>query len=69
MPTISLSLLDGTLFEYDVDEIDIPEEEMISINFKYLKEWALSKQVSDNQNDLSKKLDDNLCKELESFFQ
>lgn len=69
MPTISLSLLDGTLFEYDVDEIDIPEEEMISINFKYLKEWASSKQVSDNQNDLSKKLDDNLCKELESFFQ
>lgn len=69
MPTISLSLLDGTLFEYDVDEIDIPEEEMISINFKYLKEWAFSKQVSDNQNDLSKKLDDNLCKELESFFQ
>ncbi len=69
MPTISLSLLDGTLFEYDVDEIDAPEEEMISINFKYLKEWASSKQVSDNQNDLSKKLDDNLCKELESFFQ
>lgn len=69
MPTISLSLLDGTLFEYDVDEIDVPEEEMISINFKYLKEWASSKQVSDNQNDLSKKLDDNLCKELESFFQ
>lgn len=69
MPTISLSLLDGTLFEYDVDEIDIPEEEMISINFKYLKEWASSKQVSDNHNDLSKKLDDNLCKELESFFQ
>ena len=69
MPTISLSLLDGTLFEYDVDEIDVPEEEMISINFKYLKEWASSKQVSDNQNDLSKKLDDKQCKELESFFQ
>lgn len=69
MPTISLSPLDGTLFECDVDQVDILEEEMNSINFKYPKKWSSSKQVSDNHDDLSKRLDDNLCKELESFFQ
>ena len=58
-------------FECDFDQIqiDIPGEDMNSINFKYPKKWSSSKQVSDNHDDLSKRLDDNLCKELESFFQ